>query len=154
MERIELLLNISNIILESTTADDALKSITKHLKKTLKSDVCSIYLLDKKQKDLLTLTATEGLHKDAIDNVKMKTGEGLTGLAFKNNNYLFVRNVTTHPGFKYFPGIGEEPFNTFMGIPLKNKSHTFGVLEYKETSYCSCSAGFQFDIKVLYTRKY
>ena len=131
METIEILLNISDIILDSTTHIEAMHSIVSLLKKSLKSDVCSIYLLDKHNKDLLTLTATEGLHKDAINKVKMHTGEGLTGATFNNNDYLFIRNVIKNPLFKYFPGIGEEPFNTFIGMPLKDRTHSFGVLVFQ-----------------------
>nr|WP_221270413.1 phosphoenolpyruvate--protein phosphotransferase [Desulfurispira natronophila] len=105
--------------------------ITTYLKRELKSDVCSIYLLNRNDDQTLTLAATEGLHQDAIDSVSMLTSEGLTGLAYTSNEYTFIREANQHPQFKYFPGIGEEPFQTFIGIPLKSSLHTFGVLVFQ-----------------------
>ncbi len=130
MENIELLHNISNIIINTDSHSGALQKVVDHLSRFLESDVCSIYLLNK-AKDGLLLSATMGLHTDAIGNVSMGLSEGLTGQTFSGNRYHFVSEATSHPSFKYFPGIGEEPFNTFIGIPLKNRQSVFGVLVFQ-----------------------
>ncbi|MCP4753718.1 MAG: phosphoenolpyruvate--protein phosphotransferase [Proteobacteria bacterium] len=130
MENIELLHDISRIIAEADTHGRALRRIVAHLADFMESDVCSIYLLNRSQ-DALVLSATQGLHEDAIDNVSMEPSEGLTGLAFTNNSYLTVNDASKHPRFKYFPGIGEEPFSTFIGIPLKTQKLSFGVLVFQ-----------------------
>lgn len=130
MEDIELLLNISNIILDTETYDKALIKIVSHLNQFLDSDVCSIYLHNQ-NRDLLTLMATKGLHQDAVGKVSMKSDEGLTGQAYSQGKYLFIRDASKNPHFKYFPGIGEEPFKTFIGIPLKDKKVNHGVLVFQ-----------------------
>ncbi|MFH2132398.1 MAG: phosphoenolpyruvate--protein phosphotransferase [bacterium] len=130
MESIELLHNISNIIINTDSHGSALRKVVGHLSRFMESDVCSIYLLNK-TKDGLLLSATKGLHQDAVGKVSMGLTEGLTGLAFSNDRYLIVNNAIKHASFKYFPGIGEEPFNTFIGVPLKNRKSSFGVLVFQ-----------------------
>ncbi len=130
MEDLELLLNIGNIILDTKTHDKALKRIVTHLNQFMESDACSIYLYNQ-NKDQLVLMATQGLLDDAIGNVSMKPSEGLTGVTFSTRRYQFIQNASKHPKFKYFPGIGEEPFNTFIGIPLKDKKTTHGILVFQ-----------------------
>jgi phosphotransferase system enzyme I (PtsP) len=131
MRKIELLLEISNIILDAESMEDVLTRTVTHLRRGLGSDVCSVYLLSKFKKDTLTLMATDGLSPSAVGNVTMKTSEGLTGLSFTSGEYTFIRNATKHPGFNYFPGINEEPFHTYIGVPLKGRSHTIGVLVFQ-----------------------
>lgn len=130
MENIELLHNISSIIINTDSRAGALEKVVEHLSRFLESDVCSIYLLNR-SKDALLLTATKGLHLDAVGNVSMGLSEGLTGQAFSGNRYLFVNDASRHEHFKYFPGIGEEPFNTFIGIPLQDRKSAFGVLVFQ-----------------------
>ncbi|MBU3915966.1 GAF domain-containing protein, partial [bacterium] len=130
MDDLELLLNIGNIILDTETYDKALKKIVTHLNQFMESDACSICLYNQ-NRDLLVLMATQGLHDDAIGNVSMKPSEGLTGVTFSEKSYQFIQNASEHPKFKYFPGIGEEPFNTFIGIPLKDKKSVHGILVFQ-----------------------
>jgi phosphotransferase system enzyme I (PtsP) len=131
MKRIELLLGISNIILNADDTDTTLAKVVSFLKRAVESDVCSIYLLGGKNRDKLILSATEGLSENAVGNVILDPDEGLTGLSYTNNTYTFIRNAQNHEKFHYFPGINEEPYKTFIGIPLNNRAHEFGVLVFQ-----------------------
>lgn len=132
MKKIELLLGISNIILNADDTASTLKKIVRFLKEAIESDVCSIYLLGgSQQKDRLVLAATEGLSESAAGSVSLALDEGLTGLTYTNDSYTFIRNATAHEKFHYFPGINEEPYNTFIGIPLRSRAHEFGVLVFQ-----------------------
>jgi phosphotransferase system, enzyme I, PtsP len=130
MENIELIHHISDIIINADSHGTALQKVVDHLRRFMESDVCSIYLYNP-SKHWLMLTATAGLREESVGRVKMKPNEGLTGLAFVNDGCLIVNEATQHQQFKYFPGIGEEPFNTFIGIPLKNHRAVFGVLVFQ-----------------------
>jgi phosphotransferase system enzyme I (PtsP) len=130
MHNFEMLLGISNIVL-SDIDGYPLQKIANHLKNSVKSDVCSIYLLNRLKNDELILKATAGLKEEAINRVKINVKKGLVGLTYRNNEYLFINNAINHKDFQYFPGIGEEPFKTFIGIPLKTSNFTFGVLVFQ-----------------------
>ncbi|ADD68171.1 PTSINtr with GAF domain, PtsP [Denitrovibrio acetiphilus DSM 12809] len=131
MKKIELLLGISNIILNADDTNTTLQKIARFLKEAIESDVCSIYLLGGAARDRLVLAATEGLSEGAVGSVSLGLDEGLTGLTYTNDHYTFIRNATTHERFHYFPGINEEPYNTFIGIPLRSRAHEFGVLVFQ-----------------------
>jgi len=93
----------------------------------LKAHVCSIYLHSSDTGDLV-LKATRGLNPDAVNQVKMKPGEGLVGLCFSENRILRKGNARKTPGFKFFSNAGEESFNSFLCVPLCQGVEKVGVL--------------------------
>lgn len=127
MKNFEIIYEISNIIIEAETHGKALSDISKHLHNFFESDVCSFYLLNRAG-DTLTLAGTDGLNQDSVGNVNMNVEEGLTGQVYTTDSFTYVNDATKHPKFKYIPGIGEEPFSTFVGIPLKKRDKKFGVM--------------------------
>jgi phosphotransferase system enzyme I (PtsP) len=131
MQHIELMYDISHEIMEAETHSEALSRIATKLKDFLEADVCSFYLLQKNSDDTLVLAATDGLHEKAVGNIQIKVGEGLTGHTFSIDEFYYVNDATNHEKFKYIPGIGEEPFKTFIGVPLKTKNKKFGVLVFQ-----------------------
>lgn len=130
MENLKFLSNITNLLLNFQDSKSVLHELTHALSDYLSSEVCSIYLYDE-NKDHLALQATFGLNEAAVGKVSMPPGEGLTGLTYELGDYLFIPDASDHKRFKYFPGIGEEPFNTFIGIPLKKNNNIFGVLVFQ-----------------------
>ncbi|WP_415238042.1 phosphoenolpyruvate--protein phosphotransferase [Seleniivibrio woodruffii] len=128
MKKIELLLGISDIILNSDDTNTTLSNIAAYVKDAIGSDVCSIYLKNGRR---LALAATEGLSENAVGSISLGFDEGLTGLTFSENRYTFIRNAKNHEKFHYFPGINEEPYQTFIGVPLKSREHEFGVLVFQ-----------------------
>ncbi len=130
MKDLKFLSDITNLLLNFGSSKHVLNELTHSLARYLSSEVCSIYIYDE-NKEMLVLKATYGLNQASVGNVSMLPEEGLTGITFSSGDYQFIANATKHPKFKYFPGIGEEPFNTFIGIPLKKQDETFGVLVFQ-----------------------
>lgn len=93
----------------------------------LQAHVCSIYLFDPRSKDLV-LKATQGLKPEAVDRIRMLPGEGLVGQSFSRDEILRVGDARTSPGFKYFDNAGEEPFNSFLCVPIRRGVVKIGVL--------------------------
>lgn len=89
-------------------------------------DVCSIYLA--RQSNALELCATYGLKADAVHHVRLQPGEGLVGLVARRARPLSTSNARAHPSFSYKPETGEEPFNTFVGVPILRGGRMVGVL--------------------------
>ncbi len=128
MKKIELLLGISNIILNADDTGTTLANIVAYVKEAIGSDVCSIYL---KNNNRLVLAATDGLSENAVGSISLGLDEGLTGLTYTSDAYTFIRNAQHHERFHYFPGINEEPYMTYIGVPLKSRDHEFGVLVFQ-----------------------
>jgi phosphotransferase system enzyme I (PtsP) len=91
------------------------------------SEVCSIYIYYENTNELV-LRATKGLKPEAIGNVKMKLGEGLTGIALKELRPVSEKNASKTPGYRYFPDIGEEKYESFLAVPIVRGTNRIGVV--------------------------
>jgi len=119
--------DISTIILHSHDLQDTLDNIVTLVAKRMRSDVCSIYLLES-DGETLTLKATKGLSKASINRVSMKVNEGLTGLAVESRAMVMTDNAPAHPRFKYFKEAKEERFLSFLGLPLFEHKAPIGAI--------------------------
>src|SRR5439155_2707680 len=60
--------------------------------------------------------------------VRMRLDEGLTGLVAERLSPVMVDDAFQHPRFKYFPEAGEDPYHSFLGVPLVEGGTLQGVL--------------------------
>ncbi|MBF0235876.1 MAG: phosphoenolpyruvate--protein phosphotransferase [Desulfamplus sp.] len=95
--------------------------------KHLDAEVCSIYLLDSRRRELV-LRATTGLNPESVGVVKMRVGEGLVGKAMDTMEMILEDHASLNPDFKYFPGANEEPFECFLAIPILRGWQGIGVM--------------------------
>jgi phosphotransferase system enzyme I (PtsP) len=119
--------DISAIILQSHHLDETLENIVSLVAERAHSEVCSLYLLEE-QDDTLALRATYGLAAEAVGQVRLKVGEGLTGLAVEQRKVLAVEEPQNDPRYRYFAGTGEEQFHSFLAIPLFDRNTPLGVM--------------------------
>ena len=90
-------------------------------------DVCSIYLLESDRTHLV-LAATVGLRPESVGKVRMELHEGLAGLVAEQLRPIEAPNVKRHPRFKHFAETGEDPYYSFLGVPLIDRELLQGVL--------------------------
>ena len=100
------------------------------------SDVCSIYLYDELQ-DELVLRATRGLNSDSVGKVRLSLGEGLTGLALKQLRPIREGEVEENPDFKLVPEVQEEGYRSFLAVPIRRGLTRIGVisLQHRKAGY-------------------
>ena len=125
---------LRKIVQEVSNAEDfpsLLNIIVDQVKHSMKSGMCSIYLLDK-QTDRYVLCATDGLLPDAIGTVAMTTDEGLVGLVAARAEAINLEHAETHPRFTYFPESGEEKYSSFLGVPIIHHREVLGVLAVQQ----------------------
>lgn len=92
-------------------------------------DVCSIYRVDHALDEDVVLAATVGLRQDCVGRVRLKSGEGLCGHVAATQKPLMVEEeAMQHPRFRYFPEAGEEPYESFLGVPVGWENELEGVL--------------------------
>lgn len=120
-----LLEDISRIVVSSHDLHETLDHITALLAERMGVQVCSIYLVEEGR---LVLRSTRGLKPSAVDKVRMSPGEGLTGLTFERAEPVSVERAEHHPRYKFFEGIGEEAFHSYLGVPLIHRKKPIGVL--------------------------
>ncbi len=119
--------DISSLILQSHDLDETLRNIVTLVARRMRTDVCSIYLLD--TDDItLRLRATKGLSRRSVGKVTMQIGEGLTGMAAQKRHAIAIEEPQEHPSYRYFKETGEERYHSFLGIPLFDRNNPLGVI--------------------------
>ncbi|MBN2801477.1 MAG: phosphoenolpyruvate--protein phosphotransferase [Deltaproteobacteria bacterium] len=124
---LQILKEISEIITQNNDLFAVQSQIAPILAKGLNADVCSIYTYDEKI-NRLVLTATYGLNPQAVNNVSMAPGEGLSGQSFKKSEVLNISNPQNHPDFKLFENTGEIIYSSFLSLPLITGGNALGIL--------------------------
>ncbi|NIR61876.1 MAG: phosphoenolpyruvate--protein phosphotransferase [Gammaproteobacteria bacterium] len=112
---------------EARDLDHALRILVARVKHTVSVDVCSVYLTDF-EREQHVLMATDGLNPAAVGEVKLASGEGLTGLVAARAEPLNLEDAPEHPRFKYIPETGEAPFHAYLGVPIIHQRKVLGVL--------------------------
>src|SRR6185369_11254543 len=118
---------ISRLISSSGNPTETLTNIVHLIQRRFGTDVCSCYLLEPDRANLV-LAATIGLRPESVGRVRMRLSEGLAGLVAQKLRPQFVADATTHPRFKYFSEAGEDPYRSFLGVPVIDRSLLQGVL--------------------------
>ena len=118
---------ITQLASGSDNPSETLTNIVKLISSRFSTDVCSVYLLEPDRLTLV-LAATVGLRAESVGQVRMRIHEGLAGLVAQQVRPILVPNCETHPRFKYFNEAGEDPYRTFLGVPVIDCGVLQGVL--------------------------
>jgi len=130
MDRAKLLYDIgelNNLFKESANIQTLLDKTVEMVASHTQSDVCSIYLYHSEDHELV-LSSTIGLNPDSVGKVRLKLGQGLTGLALKELRPVCEKDAAHNPNFKFFPGIFEERYQSFLAVPISRGILRIGVL--------------------------
>jgi len=123
---------IGLLVSNSGNPSETLSNIVRLIQRVFATDVCSVYLLEP-DRSTLVLAATVGLREDGVGRVRMRTTEGLVGLTAEGVSPVVVQDAATHPRFKYFHEAGEDPYRTFVGVPIVDRGLLQGVLVVQTT---------------------
>src|SRR3984885_11818776 len=121
-----LLRRLREIMAEQTSAQMRLDKLVTTIASNMVAEVCSIYL--RRAGKVLELFATEGLNRTAVHNTRLKEGEGLVGLVGETAEAVNLSDAPADPHFSYRPETGEDPFKSFLGVPIVRGGQVFGVL--------------------------
>lgn len=106
----------------------ALTNVACLIGNTLHCNACSIYLLHPTTTRLV-LAGTVGLRQECVGKIQMDVDEGLTGLVVEERRPVVVlSHASAHPRFKYFPDAGEDLYESFLGVPILDRTSPIGVL--------------------------
>ncbi|MFM7538128.1 MAG: putative PEP-binding protein [Planctomycetota bacterium] len=119
--------DVSQLVSHSHNRQETFQNICELMQRRFRTAVCSIYIAHP-QREELVLAATVGLNPEGIGRVRMSFSEGLTGLVAQTMAPVVETDAPRHPRFKYFKETGEDPFRTFVGVPLLEAGTLRGVL--------------------------
>lgn len=121
-----LLRRLREIMAEPASAQTRLDKLVMVIAANMVAEVCSIYL--RRAGNAFELFATEGLNPAAVHRTRMKAGEGLVGLVAGTAEPVNLSNAPEHPRFAYRPETGEDPYHSFLGVPIVRGGQVYGVL--------------------------
>jgi len=121
-----LLRQIREAMAGARPAQAKLDMVARIIAVSMVAEVCSLYLARKSGE--MELFATEGLDPSAVHVTRMKPGEGLVGEIMRLGRPLNLSDAPAHPAFSYRPETGEDPFHSFLGVPLLRGGRAVGVI--------------------------
>jgi phosphotransferase system enzyme I (PtsP) len=125
-----MLATLRNIVQEVNTAADldaALEIIVRRVRVAMGTEVCTVYMRDPESERLI-FRATDGLNPEQVGVAGLAPGEGLVGLVAEREEPLNLEQAKSHPRFHFIPGIGEEAYSAFLGVPIIHHREVLGVL--------------------------
>ncbi|MGE5182687.1 MAG: GAF domain-containing protein [Acidobacteriota bacterium] len=90
-------------------------------------DIASIYVVEG-EGGALVMRGNHGFPPEAIGKTVLAVGEGITGLVAECMRPVSAAHAATEAAYKHVPGLGEEQFPVFAGIPLIGGGAVIGVL--------------------------
>ncbi|MFH2065833.1 MAG: phosphoenolpyruvate--protein phosphotransferase [Pseudomonadota bacterium] len=128
--------NLASLLTGSVDMKGFLQQVVEMVAARLKADVCSIYLYDEENNELV-LTATQGLNPESVGKIKLKPGEGIVGATHEGVLPICVGDVDESQEFKYFEEAKEDSFTSFLSVPLQRGVESIGVisLQHEKKNY-------------------
>ena len=118
---------LSGLFEKRTNMGGFLQDVVELIASHLHADVCSVYLYDE-DADALVLRATKGLNPDSVGRVQLNLGEGITGRALKELRPIREARASKSPHFKLIPETEEDPYESFLAVPIKRGLNRIGVM--------------------------
>jgi len=113
--------------------DTALDIIVDRVQSTMGTEVCSVYLLDDENKQYVFM-ATRGLNREMAGHVTLERDEGLVGLVGERAEPVNLNNASEHPRYHYVGELGEDDYQSFLGVPIIHHRKLLGVLVVQQAS--------------------
>ena len=118
-----LLLEVADVVNTTLDLDTTLRRVAELVRKVIDYEIFAILLLNEKAQDL-RIRFQVGYAREVAERVKIKIGEGVTGLAAQRREAILVDDVSKHP--EYISGAPD--VRSELAIPLIVKNRVIGVL--------------------------
>ena len=127
-----LLRRLRQLMAENLDQQLRLDRIAQLIATSMEAAVCSVYL--RRTKGMLELSATHGLNRAAVHKTALHIGEGLVGDIAQHKRALNLADAVAHPRFAHRPETGEDPYKSFVGVPILRGGDVMGVLVVQNTT--------------------
>lgn len=112
----------------SLELNEVLREIVHIASEVTHADSVLVYVLDSKKEHLI-LRASKNPHKELLQKITMRMGEGITGWVARERKPVAIsQNARRDPRFKFFRSLPEDRFEAFLSVPIINKSGVVGVI--------------------------
>jgi uroporphyrinogen-III synthase len=130
---VELLHEIGNRLATADGFHDVLTRVVEFATALVKCDSCLIYALEGEE---LVLRASKNPHPDAIDRLKLRVGQGITGWVAEHSEPVAVaENASLDPRFQFFHELPEDSYEAFLSVPLMCRGRVVGVINLQHREH-------------------
>jgi len=123
--------DISMLVSSDFELPQVLQQMAEKVAHQLKVSVCSIYL---REGDEMVLAATYGFDAAFVGKIRIRIGDGITGIVAKTGEHISLSHASQDPRYKSFPELHEERYNSMLSFPIADKSDVYGVINLNSTS--------------------
>lgn len=134
-DSLDLIFNVAELARlfeKSGSLSGFLHEVVSTVAEHMHTPVASVYLYEDESKELL-LTANVGLELKKDEEVRLKLGEGITGLAVKELRPICESVGADNPSYKHIPNIREEEYQAFLAVPILRGFNRVGGLVVQHT---------------------
>ena len=118
-----LLLEVADVVNTTLDLDTTLRRVAELVRKVIDYEIFAILLLNEKTQDL-RIRFQVGYAREVAERMKIKIGEGVTGMAAQRREAILVDDVSKHPEYiSVAPDVRSE-----LAVPLIVKNRVIGVL--------------------------
>lgn len=118
------------------TADGFHEVLTRVVEFTtalVKCDSCLIYVLEG---DELVLRASKNPHPEAVDRLKLRVGQGITGWVAEHLEPVAIpEKAAQDPRFQFFHELPEDSYEAFLSVPLMCRGRMVGVINLQHRQH-------------------
>jgi len=132
-KQIKALSEISQAISSDQYLDDILKLIVTVTANVMDSKICSLWVLDEKEK-VLKIRATQAISEEYLKERSLDLGEGVVGYVAEKKKPLAIFDVLKEPRYKEKALARKESLVSMLSVPLIVKDKVIGVINIY-TSY-------------------
>ena len=126
-KQIQALSEISQAISSDQYLDNILKLIVTVTANVMDSKICSLWILDEKEK-VLKIRATQTMSEAYLKERTLKLGEGVVGYVAQQNKPLAILDVLKEPRYKEKELAKKEGLVSMLSVPLTVKDKVIGVI--------------------------
>lgn len=123
-----LLLEVADVVNTTLDLDTTLKRVAELVRKVIDYEIFAIMLLNEKNQELY-IRFQLGHPREVAERIRVKVGEGVTGVAAQRREAILVDDVSTDPRYiSAVPGVRSE-----LAVPLIVKNKVIGVIDIEST---------------------
>jgi signal transduction protein with GAF and PtsI domain len=121
------LAKISEAITSDLYLEDILKLIVSVAAEVMRSNICSLWILDEKEKEI-RLRATQAIDEEYVKERALGLGEGVVGFVAQQKKPMIIPNVLKETKYKEKTLARKLKLCSMLSVPMEVKGKVIGVI--------------------------
>ena len=126
-ERLAALLTVSHAVMGTLDLNTILTTIAKQVRQVIQTDECTVFLFDENEQVLYPVVCDAKAYVEELMAVRLKLGEGITGMVALNGRGEFVNDSESDPRALHVPGTPPEE-SALLCVPMQARDRLMGVV--------------------------